>query len=69
MATIDVLDTQTNQVLVSQDVQAKDMICGNDWTIISLNFTVTSSDNRLEFRTYWHGTADMDIAVVRVWKP
>jgi len=69
MATIDVLDAQTNQVLVSQDVLAKDMIHGNDWTRITLNFTVTNSDNRLEFRTYWHGTADMDIAVVRVRKP
>jgi hypothetical protein len=69
MATIDVLDAQTNQVLVSQDILASAMVDSKDWTRVTLNFTATNSDNRLEFRTYWHGTADMDIAVVRVRIP
>ena len=69
MASIDVFDSQTNQVLASQDVLASTMAVGKDWTRITLNFSVTSLDSRLEFRAYWHGTADMDVAAVRVRKP
>jgi hypothetical protein len=69
MATIDVLDAQSNQVLVSRDIPASAFAVGNDWTRVTLNFTLTHSDNRMEFRTYWHGTANLDIAVIRVRKP
>jgi hypothetical protein len=69
MATIDVFDSQTNQVLASQDVLADLLTNGNDWTRITIHYEVSASDNRLEFRTYWHGTANMDISAIRVRLP
>jgi hypothetical protein len=69
MATIEVFDSQTNQVLASQDVLADHMTNGNDWTRITLHYAVSASDNRVEFRIYWHGTANMDISAIRVRLP
>jgi hypothetical protein len=69
MATIDVFDAQTNQVLASQDVLAGDLTIGNDWTRITLRVSITDPNSNLGFRTYWHGTANLDIGVIRVRLP
>ncbi len=44
MATIDVYDAQSGQILAS-------------------------INNSLEFRTYWYGAANMDVAAIRVHRP
>ena len=69
MATVEVFDVQTNQVVASQEVLADYMTNENDWTRITLDYMVTNSDNRLEFRTYWYGAANIDVAAVRIHRP
>lgn len=69
MATLTIVDAQNNQVLAAQDILAKSMIPGNDWTRITLEISVTNPSNRLAFQTYWYGTANLDIAAIRVRKP
>jgi hypothetical protein len=66
MATLDVYDSNAGVVLASRDVQAADMVQGNDWTRITLNVPVTNARNSLEFRTWWWGTSNLDVAAIRV---
>ncbi len=66
MATVEVFDANRNQFLAQRTVQAAAFVGGNAWTRISLPITVTNPNNRLEFRTYWHGTANMDVAAIRI---
>jgi hypothetical protein len=69
MATIDIIDSQNNQILAARDVLGSSMTAGNDWTRVTLPISVTNSINSLEFRIYWYGTANMDIAAIRVRNP
>lgn len=68
MATLDVYDAERNLFLAQQSVAASSMVGGNRWTRVSLNFSVSAIGNSLEFRTFWHGTANLDVAAVRVRK-
>lgn len=69
MATLNVYDAQSEQILASRDVRADEMAGGNDWSRFTLRFDVSNTDNSLEFRTYWHGEADLDVAIIRVRRP
>jgi len=42
------------------------MAGNNEWSLISLPITVTDANNPLEFRVYWHGTANLDVATIRI---
>jgi hypothetical protein len=66
MATVDVRDTISGNVLVSGDVNAADMASGNTWTQITLPVFVTSANTQIELRTYWYATANMDVAAIRI---
>lgn len=66
MAFLDVRDANAGSILAQTSVAASSINTGNAWTRVSLSFTVSNSSNSLEFRTYWYGTANMDIAYIQV---
>lgn len=66
VATLDVYDAKGNRILASKDIVAADMASNNAWTNITLTIHVVNDDNSLEFRTYWHGVTNFDIAAIHV---
>jgi hypothetical protein len=66
MASLDVYDASTGQFLAQTHVYASSMSPGNQWTSVALDFFVGNPGNSLEFRTYWHGGPNMDVAYIRV---
>jgi len=66
MANIEVYDFKNNKILASKDIYASDMASNNNWKKFSLYFNLENSNNILEFRTYWYGSSNMDISVIRV---
>jgi hypothetical protein len=67
VATVDVYDAVSNTVLASHDVGANEMATGNQWTMITLSaVTVPAGCNRIELRTTWPGTANLDVGPIRV---
>jgi len=69
MAHIDIYDSRPlwgddQRILASQDVQASDMAAGNQWIRISVPINVNNPNNSLEFRVWWYGTANMDLASI-----
>jgi len=66
MATVEVYNANNGQFLAQKDVQANELAGNNAWSRISLLITMTDVNNRLEFRVYWHGTANMDMAALRI---
>ncbi|MGK5085105.1 hypothetical protein WDW37_17595, partial [Bdellovibrionota bacterium FG-1] len=68
IALVEVYDSVSDQVLAQNTVVASDMKAGSHWTRISLPFKVDHQGNVLEFRTYWYGTSNVDLALIRVRK-
>lgn len=68
MASLDVYDAQNNRVLATTSVHATHMRAANEWTKVTLRFSVENASNLLEYRTYWSGAANMDVATIRVRK-
>jgi hypothetical protein len=66
MATLDVRDNNNGQILGSTVVNGSSMNTGNTWTRVTLNINVSNPSNSLEFRTYWNGGPNMDVACIRV---
>ncbi len=66
MATVDVYDAASGSVLAAHDVTAAEMGTGNTWTPITLPATIGSTCNRIEFRTRWTGTSNLDVGAIRV---
>lgn len=66
MATGEVYDVNGDQFLAQTDGQFHKLVGNNAWSRMSLPITVTNANNRLEFRVYWHGTANMDVAALRL---
>lgn len=56
----------TGGFLAQTDVQAHELAGNNAWSRISLPITVTDTNNRLEFRGYRHGTANLHVAALRI---
>lgn len=65
VAVLDVRDAAAGAVLGQQAVGAGDMAAGNRWTRLSLRVTVPVG-GKLEFRVYWPGACNLDVAYVRV---
>jgi hypothetical protein len=65
MATVDVYDSNSGALLATRDVNASDFV-GNAWSKISLGFSTSNPNNRLEFRIYWYNTANMDAAYIQI---
>ena len=68
IALVEVYDSVRGQVLAKNTVVASDLKPGNHWTRISLPFQVAHTGNALEFRTYWYGASNVDLALIRVRK-
>ena len=66
MATVEVYNANNGQFLAQKAVQANELADNNAWSRISLPITVTDVNNRLEFRVYWHGTTNLDVAAIRI---
>jgi len=66
MATVEVYNANNGQFLAQKAVQANELAGNNAWSRISLPITVSDASNRLEFRVYWHETANMDVAAIRI---
>jgi len=66
MARLSVYDATGRRELASRVVEARDMPGGRSWMRVRLTFT-TQAGHRLDLRTLWYGSADMDIACIRVY--
>jgi hypothetical protein len=66
MISIDVYDSNSGRVLASRTVAAGEFNSGNQWTKCALGFSTSNINNSLEFRCYWNGTANMDLAFLRL---
>lgn len=66
VANLDIFDSATGTVLASRSVTAGQMLNMNQWTRISLTAYVANPGNSLEFRVYWPGGNNLDIAYVQV---
>lgn len=66
VANLDVYDAQSGQVLAQSAVPATSLGSGGKWRRIALPVTVPSAANSLEFRTWWYGTSDLEVAEIRV---
>jgi hypothetical protein len=66
VATLSIYDDVTSAVLATHDVAAADLATGNEWTEISVPVTVSAPCTRIELRTYWTGTGNLDVGPIRV---
>lgn len=64
MAHLSVYDASSGFILAQTEATASQFASNNQWTRISLPVSVSSASNSLEFRTWWYGTANMDIAYI-----
>lgn len=65
VATVDIYDANWGIILSSQQVFAN-RFTGNDWIKFPLSAQVYNPNNNLEFRVYWHGTSNLDLAHIQV---
>ena len=63
IATIDVYNGASSQILDSQVINT--MASNNEWSRYTLNFSVSGANN-IEYRVYWHGNSNLDVAAIRV---
>lgn len=66
VARIEVYDATSDKVLVQQEVSTFDLAPSNQWTRLSLKLKLEEPDNRLEFRLYWYGSTNLDLALLQV---
>jgi hypothetical protein len=65
MATLDVYDSNSGAILATRTVNASEFAKGI-WNRFTLSFSTNNNYNSLEFRLYWHNTANMDAAYIQV---
>ncbi|GAA4040682.1 hypothetical protein [Parerythrobacter jejuensis] len=66
VANLDIYDANSGQVLASRVVTAQDFGGSSDWQRIRLNSQNVNPNNSLEFRVYWLGGSNLDIAQILV---
>ena len=59
------LGWRSDAMLAVKDVGVAELAPGNDWALVSLDVAVPAPCNSLEFRVFWHGAANVDVAFVR----
>ena len=55
----------TAGVLANREVTATELPSGT-WQRVAVRVTLNDSQTSLELRTYWYGTASLDIAAIRI---
>jgi len=68
VASLDVRDSEKSETLASRDVMARDMAGENRWTLTVIEFDITNGERKVEFRVFWCGQFDLDVACVRLRK-
>lgn len=67
VAVVDVYDATADRVITSMVVRADHFQAGpNQWNFVELSAFITGEGHEYEFRTYWYGKSNLDIAYVRV---
>ena len=64
--TLDVHDSNAQQVLGSSIVSGTQFAANNQWGRYSVGFTVSNPSNSMEFRVYWGGQVNMDVSAIRI---
>lgn len=65
VARLEIVDTSRAQAIATRDVSGADLALNNAWSRIDVDIDL-EADSPLEFRTYWQGTANMDVAAIRI---
>ena len=65
VATVDIYDANWGIILASQPVFSGSFV-GNDWVKVPITAQVYNPNNNLEFRVYWHGSSNLDLAHIQV---
>ncbi len=66
VAGLDIYDGSSDTVLALHTVTASEIRQGNIWTKITVSTSVTNLNNSLQFRVYWPGGSNLDVAYVQV---
>lgn len=67
IAVVDIFDSTDSNVIGRSVVNADHFqAASNQWNLIQLPFSVSAPNHLYEFRTYWNGKSNLDIAYVRV---
>lgn len=67
IAVVDMFDTTDSKIIRTMVVRAENFPAKpNQWNLIELSVTVSVEMHLYEFRTYWNGKSNLDIAYVRV---
>ena len=64
--TLDVHDSNAQQVLGSNVVTGSQFASNNQWGRYSVGFTVTNPGNSMEFRVFWGGQENLDVSAIRI---
>lgn len=65
VARLEVANAENDTVLASREVMAAELPAGA-WGRQDIRLTLDDSQTRLELRTYWYGTASLDVAAIRI---
>jgi len=65
VVTIEVHDAHSDVILAQSDVPSTSFT-SDLWSVVSVQFLVNDSSHVYEFRTYWQGNCNVDLASVRV---
>jgi hypothetical protein len=66
IALLEVYDSSSGKVLAQRQVNSTDLMSGNQWTRLSLDINLTNANNRLNYRLYWLGNSNLDLACIQV---
>jgi hypothetical protein len=66
IARLDIYDAQSGRVLAERDVTSAELGTGNQWTRAALRVNVPTTSNQLEFRCWWYGNSNLDVAEIRL---
>lgn len=68
MVTLDITYNMGQGLLASQNITGGQFPTSNDWTSFIVPFNIPSASyTQIEFRIFWHGTANMDACIIRMW--
>jgi hypothetical protein len=66
VANVEVFNARTNEPVVPIQPVNANQFDGDRFVRISVPFTVSSTDNSLEYRVWWYGGSPLDVAEIRI---
>lgn len=67
LAQLDVYDKATDTVLITREIQRRDLTPIGEWVSVFLPFTVPEKGGKLEFRVFWYGKATFLVDKIAVY--